>query len=210
MAVIELRRLGMRGCKKDKRPTESKRPVEQMKIDMDRVLEHLFVRMMEEGDHEDQHHEKEEDLIDSLSVSENGAERAKMVAKHVIDILREGEYIRVRDTSDVGRIVTLKHRGSEWVMRGGYYREKRSERRKNNWTIAATIASVANAVSIVILTCIITATPFWLQSKQDATDKLVKAMSDTTTRIERIESALSVVTARITALEHDTTRVKKK
>jgi hypothetical protein len=210
MAVIELKRIEMKDGCKDSRPIQSDSPVEQMKIDMDRVLEHLFVRMMEEGDFEDQHHEKEEDLIDSLSVSENGAERAKMVARHVIDILREGEYIRVRDTSDVGRIVTLKHRGSKWVMRGGYYREKRSERRKNNWAIAATIASVANAVSIVILTCIIAFTPFWLQSKQDATDKLVKAMSDTTTRIEKIESALFDVTTRITELEKDTARVKKK
>jgi hypothetical protein len=210
MAVIELKRVKMKDGCMDGRPIQSDSPVEQMKIDMDRVLEHLFVRMMEEGDIEDQHHEKEEDLVDSLSVSENGAERPKMVARHVLDILREGEYIRVRDTSDVGRIVTLRHRGSEWVMRGGYFREKRSERRKNNWAIAATIASVAKAASIVILTCIIAFTPFWLQSKEDATMRLEKAISEMTDKTRAMESALSEVAARITALENDTARVKKK
>lgn len=210
MAVIELRRIGIRDGCKDKRPTQSKHPVEQMKIDMDRVLEHLFVRMIKKGEFEDQHYEKEYDLIDSLSVSESGAKRSKMIARHVLDILKEGEYIKVRDTGDTGRIVTLKHRGSEWVMRGGYYREKRSERRKTIWAIAATIASVANAASIVILTCIIAITPFWLQSKQDATMKLEKAISEMTTKTQVMESALSEVTSRIAVLEQDTARTKKK
>ncbi len=210
MAVIELRRIGMRDGRKDWRPIESKHPVEQMKIDMDRVLEHLFVRMMKDGDFEDQHYEKEDDLIDSLSVSESGAKRSKMIARHVLDILKEGEYIKVRDTGDTGRIVTLKHRGSEWVMRGGYFREKRLEKEARSNQRWRTRLVALNAASIVILTFIIAATPFWLQSKTDATKRLEKAAIDMSTKTEAMESALSEVTARIAVLEQDTTRTKKK